>query len=288
MAHVYAGLICNEHTNNEPVQGLHDGLISEEVYYENQNLLKGGAKAYNRSTNSDDKFPLKTVMLCGVCKKKVTASSPLTGGGKSHSPRYHCYKHEGGGSISPAEAHEKFVSLLAEITPDKGVLRLYREIAKRVARKSLVDVNKSIKSVHDELEVIANKKQLILDKLIDGDVSREEKDDYISQLNEQRMTAEDKLQVLSEQQSINEATIEIVCNFMDKPALMWQNADPTLKQKFQQLVIPEGVEWDWSEQKFGTLGISPLYRYAPNKKDLSDEEKSLVVTLPGIEPGLPG
>ncbi len=284
--HVYAGLICNDHTNNEPVQGLHDGLISEEVFYENQNLLKGGTKAYNRSTSSDDQFPLKTVMLCGVCKKKVTASSPLTGGGKSHSPRYHCYKHEGGGSISPAVAHEQFVRLLAEITPEKGVLRLYREITKRVARKALTDVNKAIKGVHDELETIANKKQLILDKLIDGDVSPVEKDEYISKLNEQRMTAEDKLHELTEQQSINETTIEIVCNYMDKPAMMWQNADPALKQKFQQLVIPEGVEWDWNEQKFGTLGISPLYRYAPNKKDLSDEEKSLVVTPAGFEPAI--
>ena len=103
-----------------------------------------------------------------------------------------------------------------------------------------------------------------------------------------QLSAEDELRKLSEQQSINETTIEIVCNFMDKPALMWQNADPALKQKFQQLVIPEGVEWDWNTQTFGTLGISPLYRYIPNKKDLSDKEKSLMVIPRGIEPRLPG
>lgn len=44
-----------------------------------------------------------------------------------------------------------------------------------------------------------------------------------------------------------------------------------------QYVTVPGVEWDWNEQKFGTLRISPLYRYPPNKKDLSVAKKSLVV-----------
>ena len=43
-----------------------------------------------------------------------------------------------------------------------------------------------------------------------------------------------------------------------------------------------------NDRSFGTATTSPLYRLETNKKDLSTKEKSLVVTPPGIEPGLSG
>lgn len=69
---------------------------------------------------------------------------------------------------------------------------------------------------------------------------------------------------------------------------LWLNADPDLKIRFQKMIFPEGLTFDTRTLAFGTSAISPLYTYAPNKKDLSAKEKSLLVTLPGIEPGLPG
>ena len=44
---------------------------------------------------------------------------------------------------------------------------------------------------------------------------------------------------------------------------------------------------DTKTMQFGTTLISPIYRYVPNKKDLSVSEKSLLVTLSGLEPELP-
>lgn len=46
--------------------------------------------------------------------------------------------------------------------------------------------------------------------------------------------------------------------------------------------------FDTSTLTFGTSTISPLYTYAPIKKDLSVKEKSLLVIPRGIEPLLPG
>ena len=60
---------------------------------------------------------------------------------------------------------------------------------------------------------------------------------------------------------------------------LWLNADPDLKIRFQEMIFPEGLTFDTSTLTFGTETISPLYRYAPNKKDLSAKEKSLLVTL---------
>jgi len=47
------------------------------------------------------------------------------------------------------------------------------------------------------------------------------------------------------------------------------------------LIFKEGLILNTQTLEFGTTKISPLYRYAPNKKDLSAKEKSLVVNLKG-------
>jgi len=43
------------------------------------------------------------------------------------------------------------------------------------------------------------------------------------------------------------------------------------------MVFPEGLDFNTTNLTFGTAKISPLYRYVPNKKDLSSAEKSLLV-----------
>lgn len=44
------------------------------------------------------------------------------------------------------------------------------------------------------------------------------------------------------------------------------------------MLFPQGTTFDMTTMHFGTEKISPLYRYAVNKKDLSETEKSLLVT----------
>jgi hypothetical protein len=55
---------------------------------------------------------------------------------------------------------------------------------------------------------------------------------------------------------------------------LWLDADPGLKIRFQKMIFPEGLTFDTTTVTFGTSTISPLYTYAPNKKDLSVKEKS--------------
>ncbi len=63
---------------------------------------------------------------------------------------------------------------------------------------------------------------------------------------------------------------------------LWVDADPDLKIRFQKMIFPEGLTFDTSTLTFGTSTISPLYTYAPIKKDLSVKEKSLLVNSRGL------
>jgi hypothetical protein len=57
----------------------------------------------------------------------------------------------------------------------------------------------------------------------------------------------------------------------------WLDTDYSLRVRFQTILLPEGAPFGATTMHFRTEKISPLYRYAPNKKDLSVKEKSLVV-----------
>ena len=119
-------------------------------------------------------------------------------------------------------------------------------------------------------------------------MSDEEKDSLLSSIDADRIDKREQLEALEQQQLIKRTQIDYIMNFMGNAYKLWIDADVEMRQRFQNVIFPEGVILNTKTMQFGTSKMSPLYRYAPNKKDLSVNEKSLMVTLPGIEPGLPG
>lgn len=272
----YTGYISNKMTNFEPVLGKHPALISLETFNKNQALLNGRKVATNAPRFTMD-YPLKHTLLCSSCHKPLTGSAPTTGSG-TRSPRYHCIRCKGTGSISPDKANVLFEDFLNEVTPTDGAIRLYKLIVRRTASRKLTDVNKQLETLRGQLSKIDDDMNKALQKYLDDDITKDEKEDFQNSLRVKRIGVEDQVDKLEGVQRLNEATIDYVCNFIDAPAKMWLDADPQTKIEFQRMVIPDGIEFDIKAQKFGTNGLSPLYRLKTNKKDSSKSEESLMVS----------
>ena len=60
------------------------------------------------------------------------------------------------------------------------------------------------------------------------------------------------------------------------------------RQAFQKILFPNGLHFDIKEKFFGTDDLSPLFSVINNKKEPDSGSDCEMVTLPGIEPGLPG
>lgn len=282
----YAGYISNKMTNFEPIIGKHSGLISLDTYHKNQALLNGRKPSTNAPRFTMD-YPLKHTLLCSSCHKPLTGSAPTTGSG-TRSPRYHCIRCKGTGSVSLGKMNVLFEDFLNEVTPTEGAIRLYKLIVRRTASKKLTDVNKQLDTLRVQLSKIDDDMNKALQKYLDEDITKDEKEDYQNSLRSKRARIEEQINKLEGVQRLNEATIDYVCNFIDTPAKMWLDADMQTKVEFQRMVIPDGIDFNIKTQKFGTTGLSPLYRLKTNKKDPSNADESLMVTLPGIEPGLQG
>ena len=289
----YAGYVQDKFTDNELVEGRHEAIISRDLYWHNQKLLNKKTALKVGYSKHNKAYFLKDTLLCSGCNRHYYGSGPQTGGGKSHSPRYHCYRPDCEGvkkrSLGTQKAHEAYLLLLKQIQPTDGFLKVYKEILIRQAIKENGRLNNLVTTKREQLDDIATKRlAAIEDSVTASDRRKQELSDLIDHLDNKKSTANDELDKLLEKQTVQEAKVEYAIRHMHNIAKQWLDADYDLRLRFQSMVFPEGTTLDIANMKFGTDKISPLYRYIPNKKDLSKSEKSSLVTPAGFEPAIFG
>lgn len=168
------------------------------------------------------------------------------------------------------------------------MIKLFDVIVRRIAKDKLSNVNKAISDVRNDMTKIDDDMQKALQSMLDGDISKQEKEDYQSSLRIKRLNLEDELNKLRDIQSLNESTITYVCNFMNAPARMWQDADAETKVIFQRMVTENGIVFDLKKEKFGTDGLSMFYRLKDKQKDSEESLDSYMVIPTGVEPVFSG
>lgn len=74
---VYCGKIFIPRYKDEEscfVPGLHEPLISEDLFYQVQEVLDGRGQTYRPKVETREEFPLRGYLLCPMCERKLTAS----------------------------------------------------------------------------------------------------------------------------------------------------------------------------------------------------------------------
>ena len=277
---VYAGYVLDNFTKGILIEGKHEAIISVETYEMNQTLLYGKRKRVGEVRQKlNSEYPLKGLVLCPHCHKPLYASAPKTGaGGKS--PRYHCSRKSCKGlykSVKSSTMHDDFEEMLKHIKPDERVVALYREVLVTEAMNQLGSLNNKISKLRNKLDIIAESRLSAIKKFNADQLTQEEKTDLINSLDEDKSIQVEELSKLERQQAIREADIELTLFAMRDIATQWSVSSPDSKRRFQNMLFPEGLVYDYDKHRFGTSAISPLYRYVPTKKDLSESEKSFLV-----------
>ena len=291
----YAGYICNKLTNFEMIEGQHfkEAIVTLETFQRVQLIINTTSRkrAGHTIIIENETYPLKRFVLCFNCLKPLYASSPKTGGGKSHSPRYHCARPSCRGKVPSAKAdtvNKEYAELLKRVKPTDSTLRLYKEILNRTAMKQLDNLNRRLSSLRNALSALDEERSIAMRRWNKGEMSDADKDEVVMTIEADKFDKKDQIAKLEEQQAVKQSQIDYAMNFMHDAHKLWVDADVSMRRGFQNMIFPEGVILDTRTLEFGTTKISLLYRYVPNKKDLSVKEKSLVVIPRGIEPLCPG
>ena len=278
----YAGFISNRSTDHEPIKGKHEGLISLDTFNRNQAIL-AGRKPDEATPRITAEYPLKHALLCVQCNKPLSGSAPTNGSGKS-SPRYHCHRCNGTGSIPTEKAHRLWEAFLEDVTPTDKMINLFRVIVRRVANEKLADTGKQLAELRTQGSKIDEDMRKATQAYLDGNITKESMDDYQSALRLKRVDLELEIGELTDIQRLNEGMINYVCNHMAAPARMWHDSDMQTKIEFQRMVTVSGIVFDIKNEKFGTDGLSLFYRLKHQEKDSEESSDSHMVHPTGFEP----
>ncbi len=129
----------------EIVQGIHQPIVAEELFYDVQDVLDGKKKAKTTYSRINNAYPLRGHLVCPQCGKMLTGSSAEGNGGKYF--YYHCTK--GCKERHKSEAmHSYFNEWLHTIKMDDGMAALYLAVMEDIYKTNEGDRDKEIKKLH--------------------------------------------------------------------------------------------------------------------------------------------
>jgi len=271
------------------VKGIHEPIISEELFDEVQSVMAGRKRNWPTKQNAREEFPLRGHLLCSRCGAKLTASSSKGNGGKYF--YYHCTP-KCGERFKAEEANLLFAETLQNITLNEVALDAIEfftaSLYKNGGQSSEQETQKLKVEIQKNKERLSNAQQLLLDGTLDPSDYKEIKNRYepiISQL-------EIRLRGLSQDNADLDEMIAYGRKFFKKMDKLYLEGTLTVRQQLIGSMFPEKLIFE--KNTYRTTTPNPLlplicrpsksssrskHKKSPQYVDLSSEAPPV-----GLEP----
>lgn len=252
----YCGLIAHGMLNGRVVEGLHEKLISQELFLKvNEKSKTNNGYGVPHKTEHDE-VPLKVFLKCGDC------GSPFTGYVVKAKKLWY-YKCRTNGckcNKSAKELNAKFAHLLENlcvkselIEPLKAQLNLIWKDLNKENEKDLKDYKKQLIEVEKKLETIEEKYYL------NNEMSKDIFEKFQSKLQQQRNKINQLIAKSGNGISNPEKAIEKALQLSTELATVWASSDYGRKEKLQKLIFPEGIFYNRENGSFRTTKMNAVF-----------------------------
>lgn len=241
------------------VQGIHEPLVSEDLFYKVQSLLSTNRKARNKFipkyTKMRDEFPLRGILNCNSCGHTMTASSSKGKSGKKFG-YYHC-NHCKQQRASSKQTHEAFGKLLDGVTIEPNTVLLYNEVFDDMQNGS-ADQNKTeAKNLQKQLDQINERLIKSQDLMLDGKLDPDEYVAIKARVQEQRTDLTEKITALKADKKdfglFAKSSLNLLANLREA----FENASIRLKHKIACSIFPNLFSFDG--KKCRTPKLNPVF-----------------------------
>jgi site-specific DNA recombinase len=170
---VYCGKIYIPATEDEEAyyaQGLHDPLISEELFYSVQDVLDGRSRPKPSKVTKKEELPLRGFLVCRKCGNNLTGSASTGKMGVKYF-YYHCQK-GCDERFKAREANDLFVKGLETLIVKSKAIDLYYLAVKKAFSINESNKIEQIASIKRQIDVLQQRiekaRNLMLDDKIDA------------------------------------------------------------------------------------------------------------------------
>jgi site-specific DNA recombinase len=247
------------------VPGLHEALISEDLFHQVQSVLK---KIEEKScipavkNKQREEYPLRGVVLCPACNRNLTGSPSRSRKG-SYYDYYHC-QNSCKTRFRADFLHEKLEDYLKSLTIPPEIKELYMVILEDTFKSNEVDRKKQTQGLKDRIRDQEEKIARCDDMLLNREIDRDSHQRMISKLKEEIAILRKKIEL----QESSETGFMRYCRF-GIPLLsnlngFYTTANVEIKQKLLGSIFPAKLHF--RENSYRTTPIEPSTCTYPTEK----------------------
>ena len=244
------------------VEGEYPAIVSADVFQRVQDQLQQKAIAVTPKQRNNPDFPLRHFVRCGRCLRPLTAS--WSKGKKG--VKYAYYRCQNRACPSPVNAARQqvemaFVDFLKQQQPNPAYLKLFHKVILDVWKQKQGDALDLIDQLEKRVRELKDRKRKLNEAFVFNDTNRVlTQADYVQMrddLNEQLAVVELERDRARMEEIDVDRVIEFSENLLLDTSTAWQRCSLEQKQRLQQVLFPEGVEF--AEGAYRTQASSFLF-----------------------------
>jgi site-specific DNA recombinase len=259
---IYMGKIIVPKSEEEPmmiIDGIHEGIISENLYFQVQQVLSNNNKIRKLPVYKSlrEELPLRGMLSCSQCGEKLTGSRSKSATG-NHYFYYHC--NYCAKERYPMDlVNQTFESILADFTFTYEAKEIYQLMVKDLlsvdAKDSKVKHTQLDKTLNDVLARI----EKLQDLFIDGKIEHNHYSDTMARYTEQKFSLTDEINQIKKMDSDYLNWLKNGVDALSNLKIHYANSAIRDKQQLISSIFPEKFEFDG--KKCRTTRINDVLRY---------------------------
>jgi site-specific DNA recombinase len=263
---VYCGKIVVPEYRDEDkqlVQGQHEAIITEKLYYEVQDVLDGKKRTPNVKITSLDHLPLRNYLNCPKCGRQLTGSASR--GRNQYFYYYHCIP-ACRTRFNAEKANDIFAKELRKFLPRQGMAEIYSLIIKDVYNLESGSQFEGRKDILTQIHAENDRLAKGLNLLLDGAIESAEYKALKSAAEKKLLSLEAKLI------GATKATIDIddlaekALSSLYRLDLLYERVNVNQKRHLIGSIFPEKLCFDGSIYRTGKINEAASLIYLINSK----------------------
>ena len=281
---VYIGKVIVKAYKDEPeelLEGIHEPLISESLYYKVQNVLTGRVKEKNapKVHTKRSELPLRGFLQCNLCGSKLTGSASRN----RYGTRYYYYHCINGCKerYRADEVNTKFEDMLQEIALKSEIKQYYLKVIEGLLKSGNGDTKTQIKQLEAEIkrqeDRISNLQDKLADDLIDAHDFVDMKKRYERTINNNRL----QISELKLNKGEFKEYLEFALPFLENLGAHYKTADIDTKQRIISSIFTDFLVYNGKGLR--TFKINEAVRLITlNASGLGVNKKGQLTSLNGL------
>jgi site-specific DNA recombinase len=158
------------------IKGLHEPIISEELYYKVQEIKKGKNRMIKKTRPKNIDFPLSGFMKCVCCGSPMYGSKSNNGKQKKITREYsfyRCSKNCKEQSYKPEIVHFELLNNLASIKPSVEIVDLFEKILIDGYKETLTQKKNLTENIDHKIRQIENEQLSLVEKYALGKIEED-------------------------------------------------------------------------------------------------------------------